>query len=293
MNKWGRYGQRLRKARNKLKWSLDDVAIYFNLSSKVNVLRYESGERYPEDFNTRGNMEAFIQAVERMKKQEASDKYGPKLAQKKALLEAQNCPRKGDTRTASGNFSPGKNSMNFMRPRDGVKHKVGNFSPGNYRKKGGVVTSDTNAMPSGAEINADADTEVENESRFKPLPDLVAAKVKGTERCILCGNIRQSNSNYWADLPEWIINRALVLLQVITGDMETADFVKGYGSGILDLLAALMSKKRTQLLAILNREGYVDAFLARPPFDERLERYRVLFPPTSNKVERKRDGETI
>lgn len=267
-----RLGYRLKKARDRVKWTQDQAASFFGLGSKVAISLFESGNRPLTETLTHKKIIDWIRTVERLRKQEAIEKY-PRPGKK---YNSQT----GDYGPGSVNFSPEKTGMIITQVPDGVNQNPDNFLPEKTGENKGSETSEDNSQDNG-----------QDGPRFPPLPDVVRAKVKGIESCLLCGNTRQPNSKYWADLPELIVNRALVLLKAGSRDTDNADFAKGYGYGVLEMLAAIMSRNRKQLLYILEREGFVDAFLARPTFHERQAQYSVLFPVRPVHIERKQEAD--
>jgi transcriptional regulator with XRE-family HTH domain len=69
MNKWGRYGQRLKRARKKLDWSQDRLAQYFDLTQTA-IGRYEKGQRTPDEPILIKQIRLFVKSVERATEQD-------------------------------------------------------------------------------------------------------------------------------------------------------------------------------------------------------------------------------
>ena len=69
MNKWGRYGQRLKRARKKLDWSQERLAGYFDLTQTA-MGKYEKGQRAPSETILINWIKPFVKSVERATEQQ-------------------------------------------------------------------------------------------------------------------------------------------------------------------------------------------------------------------------------
>jgi len=228
-------GEKIRKARRKLKWTQQELADFFGLGSKGTIAKYENNLLSPEE-----KILPWVKKVERLTAEEAQREFAK-------------CARRQVSKKQNGNFSPGKIPMPINTYGGSGFQKNGNFPPGNLPKK---RQSETSLVTSTEERPKIQDESEEEESNFKQRP--INKRIRTTAKrhmgfpCPFCGNYTTDANGYYASLPRILIIRFVDLLKA----SDTED----YFNGVLDCVHAIFPFGNPAVKDTLRREGFLERY---------------------------------
>jgi transcriptional regulator with XRE-family HTH domain len=207
---------RIKKARNKIKWSQEELATFLHLESKSTIARYESGQREPGGM-LRRKIIRWVRLVERLTVQAAKDEFKGKL------LPFNKSPQGPFATKPDGNFPPGDLGDEAFRsaPRmiDGDKVAPGNFPPGKTGKKeGGERRLASSGGSSSLSIQDSSEVLISgtkngtgNQQRACRETDEILARLdakaraNASFRCRFCGKVLDSAENYFGQLIDTLV----------------------------------------------------------------------------------------
>jgi len=231
-------GERIKKARKKLKWTQEELALFFGFQSKATIERYEKDLRCPEE-----KIIEWVKKVERLTAEKAHNSFDDKLnnAKKQRLLQK-----------VSGHFSPEEKHINPGGYPSTYSNKNGYFSPGNLHRK--VASVEKFQLVEQGKLEQELEKGFEQEDKPRKRRIKTVDKHIGFQ-CPFCGSYITGANHYYSSLARIITMRLINLLKTSVS--------KDYSDAVYDCIHKIFPDGNPVAEKILSQEGQLEKYEQR------------------------------